>query len=439
MRAVRGACLRPSTRSPSILPSHVRIVSIAAAPLSSRASRPSFRRSTLQPFPTLALAAFPRAVHTPAAAAAPGGPPPPLPDAAPIGRWARFKQWLKEDHNIDEAAEIRRLDQRVVFDSDRWRKHRNVTRFVRAIPIPMSAVMLQTLRPVTIVTLWTVIICAAQVMMDAWFFHLPISLMSLSGPTLGLLLVFRTNASYERWDGARKMIGLVKNRSEDLVRQASIWFPSDRPDLKQQMLRYVQAFFFALKVHLRSGKGGLEDDKTLIADLTPILEPQELQQVLQATNRPAHILQCITLIMGSADLDTGRVMAMDQNLTTLSDVLGGCERILRTPIPLSYTKMTTRFLLLWLILLPLSLSWEIVQLGCTIWLTPPCIIFLAFLLLGIDEVAVQVEEPFTILPLETYAEGSRKNTGNLYLQMHAAQAVLFQNTVADPSPQSSSN
>lgn len=29
-----------------------------------------------------------------------------------------------------------------------------------------------------------------------------------------LLLVFRTNASYERWDGARKMIGVVKNRSE---------------------------------------------------------------------------------------------------------------------------------------------------------------------------------------------------------------------------------
>lgn len=35
-------------------------------------------------------------------------------------------------------------------------------------------------------------------------------------------------------------------------------------------------------------------------------------------------------------------------------------------------------------------------------------------------------------PPQTYAEGSRKNTGNLYLQMHAAQAVLFQITVADP-------
>lgn len=33
-------------------------------------------------------------------------------------------------------------------------------------------------------------------------------------PCPRLLLVFRTNASYERWDGARKMIGLVKNRSE---------------------------------------------------------------------------------------------------------------------------------------------------------------------------------------------------------------------------------
>ncbi len=31
--------------------------------------------------------------------------------------------------------------------------------------------------------------------------------------------VFRTNASYERWDGARKMWGLVLNRSRDIVRQ----------------------------------------------------------------------------------------------------------------------------------------------------------------------------------------------------------------------------
>jgi hypothetical protein len=46
-------------------------------------------------------------------------------------------------------------------------------------------------------------------------------LFSLTSFCLSLLLVFRTNASYERWDGARKMWGLLLNRSRDLVRQAS--------------------------------------------------------------------------------------------------------------------------------------------------------------------------------------------------------------------------
>ena len=31
-------------------------------------------------------------------------------------------------------------------------------------------------------------------------------------------------------------------------------------------------------------------------------------------------------------------MKMDDNLTVFHDVVGACERILRTPIPLSYTR-----------------------------------------------------------------------------------------------------
>jgi len=37
------------------------------------------------------------------------------------------------------------------------------------------------------------------------------------------------------------MIGLVKNRSEDLIRQVSTRFPDNRSDLKEQFLRYLQA------------------------------------------------------------------------------------------------------------------------------------------------------------------------------------------------------
>jgi predicted membrane chloride channel (bestrophin family) len=31
-------------------------------------------------------------------------------------------------------------------------------------------------------------------------------------------------------------------------------------------------------------------------------------------------------------------MRIDENITVLQDVMGGCERIFRTPIPLSFTR-----------------------------------------------------------------------------------------------------
>ena len=41
----------------------------------------------------------------------------------------------------------------------------------------------------------------------------PMTLFTITNATLGLLLVFRTNASYGRWDEARKMWGLMVNRT----------------------------------------------------------------------------------------------------------------------------------------------------------------------------------------------------------------------------------
>jgi predicted membrane chloride channel (bestrophin family) len=41
----------------------------------------------------------------------------------------------------------------------------------------------------------------------------------------------------------------------------------------------------------------------------------------------------------------------------MDDIIGGCERIFRTPLPLSYTRHSARFLALWLAFLPFTL-WE---------------------------------------------------------------------------------
>ena len=46
--------------------------------------------------------------------------------------------------------------------------------------------------------------------------------LSLTSFALSLLLVFRTNTSYGRWNEARVIWGGITNRSRDIVRQVSV-------------------------------------------------------------------------------------------------------------------------------------------------------------------------------------------------------------------------
>lgn len=85
---------------------------------------------------------------------------------------------------------------------------------------------------------------------------------------------------------------------------------------------------------------------------------------------------------------------MMSNITTFHDILGGCERILRTPVPLSYTRHTSRLLALWLAVLPMAL-WPSIG-----WATVAVAAFMGVVLFGIEEISLQIEEPFGVLALE---------------------------------------
>ena len=51
--------------------------------------------------------------------------------------------------------------------------------------------------------------------------NIPPTVFTLTSPSLGLLLVFRTNACYGRWDNSRKVWGDIINECRSLVRQAN--------------------------------------------------------------------------------------------------------------------------------------------------------------------------------------------------------------------------
>ena len=101
---------------------------------------------------------------------------------------------------------------------------------------------------------------------------------------LSLLLVFRTNSSYSRWLDARKVWGLVVNRSRDLARQGLTWIPESRAGLRAALCRWDIAFSRALMCHLRA-------DGDLAAELRGVLPLHELDALLHATHRPNYALQ----------------------------------------------------------------------------------------------------------------------------------------------------
>jgi predicted membrane chloride channel (bestrophin family) len=109
-------------------------------------------------------------------------------------------------------------------------------------------------------------------------------------------------------------------------------------------------------------------------------------------------VQVLSELIEAAPISDLQKWQMHDNLTTMHDVLGGCERILRTPIPVAYTRHTSRFVIIWLSVLPYAL-WSKVG-----WATVVIAPLIGVLLLGINEIGIDVEEPFSLLPLEAIAD-----------------------------------
>lgn len=127
----------------------------------------------------------------------------------------------------------------------------------------------------------------------------------------------------------------------------------------------------------------------------------------------SHILSA--LFLKAKCLRDIQLVEMERWLGDFDVSVGACERISRQSIPLCYTRHTSRFIISWLTFLPCAL-WAYTQ-----WLTIPIMGVLSFLLVGIENISVQLEEPMSVLPLGMLAMGCR----------NAVEAVVASSIVAD--------
>jgi len=228
--------------------------------------------------------------------------------------------------------------------------------------------------------------------------------------TLVLMLAMRTTQCYSRWWEGRTLWGSIVNRSRDLGRQAATWICDVH--LRECILRHTTAFVYATKDRLR-GEESLADIKELPKEVR-LLEA-ELADAKQVEHKPVHTLQvvgrCVSQAAGAGYINGFQLRALDQNITSLMDALGGCERILKTPFPLSYVSHIRTFAFLYLMWLPFTLVM------IADWLTIPLVFIASLAVMGLEHLAAEVEQPFTRefngLALDAICETISKNLTEL--------------------------
>jgi predicted membrane chloride channel (bestrophin family) len=195
------------------------------------------------------------------------------------------------------------------------------------------------------------------------------------------------------------------------MRQAILWIPD--ASLKRSLVRYIVAFSKTLKWHL----GHQGNDRLLEEDLNDVLASEEMSKLLLSKNRVQHTVMRIAETISRANLVPNAQSHMDKGLCELSDAMYSCDRIYTSPIPLMYTRHTARFLLMWLLTVPMALYYEFRNSNIPyLWLYVPLITFVhSIFLFGIEELGVQIEEPFSILPLANICTNI-KNLGVELLQ-----------------------
>jgi putative membrane protein len=166
-------------------------------------------------------------------------------------------------------------------------------------------------------------------------------------PQLGLLLVFRTNAAYQRfWEGRIIWEGLLGD-ARSLARMCMLYRRELGRERVKRVANLVCTFPFVLSEHL----GARVTD-----NYSHLVTREDLLLLNRIGNRPLGLANTMGMeIKSIPDKTEGdqimfssrERLAMLALVDKMAKAVGACERLVQTPIPLNYARHTSRFLSLW--------------------------------------------------------------------------------------------
>lgn len=246
--------------------------------------------------------------------------------------------------------------------------------------------------------------------------------LAIPAVVLGLLLVFRTNTAYERFWEARKLWGSQINTTRSLAQ--SIWTLIPTIDKfhaqeKQKITQLLPAFAVATKLHLRS--------EPINQKLTNLISSQQYELLRQQAHPPLTILGWLRgwVKQQSQDnlIDNRESIYLFGLLDILNANLGAYERILNTPIPLAYSLHLRHLIYLYCLLFPFQVVDSLK------WLTIPATCLVTFALFGIEEIGVEIQDPFGYdendLELDRYCEIIQHNVEEIMTTNNEYQKYIL--------------
>jgi ion channel-forming bestrophin family protein len=228
---------------------------------------------------------------------------------------------------------------------------------------------------------------------------IPMTGHSLLGSSLGLLLSYRTNAAYGRFWEARGYWTKSKVTCRNLAILMKYHIRAHSPKATKKFLELLTAFPGALMFLCLGGAAKLPD-------YTQMYLPNRHLDYLEAPSLPA-ILLIIELEKALHEakvqskssrydfVEASHLCAASHMVESLMECMASCEKILRTPVPWTYSRHTSRFLTIWLGTLPFALIGDMKP-----WLVVAIVAAASYCMLGIEEIGHLIEQPFLGDPID---------------------------------------
>jgi len=232
-------------------------------------------------------------------------------------------------------------------------------------------------------------ICGASWLVETLFqvrIALAIAPFEFAGAALGLLLILRTNAGYDRWWEARKLWGGIVNQSRNLVIGAVAYGPNNL-GWQEKFVRWTAVFPHVARLNLR---GELPS-----SEVANLVDPDDARRVATTEHMPSFVAAMLANLLYEAreklGMDGFSFIQVDRERALLIDHIGACERIAKTPLPRAYSINIRRFIVIFILMLPFSL----LHLLDSDWLIPFIIMLVGYPLLSLDQIGVELENPFS--------------------------------------------